>query len=39
MLDYYRYMVQKGYKTIDQVPEPYRSLLAAEQQTTTDTTA
>lgn len=30
MLTYYRYMVEKGYKTIEDVPEPYRSQLIAE---------
>jgi hypothetical protein len=33
MLSYYRYMVSSGRMTIDQVPEPYRSQLIAEQTT------
>jgi len=30
MLDLYRYMVQNGMKKLEDVPEPYRSMLIAE---------
>lgn len=38
MLSYYRYKVDHGMMTIDQVPEPYQSQLLAEQAASVDTT-
>ena len=38
MLSYYRYKVEKGMMTIDQVPEPYQTQLRAEMEPVSEPT-